>query len=443
MSSISSANNVSVTNNLTVSGISTLNSLICSGTGTFSNSSTFNGNAIFNSNTTFNTAPIISGTNITSGTIPNTALSSQPVLLNGVQTITGFKSFTSTINGVIQQSNTIITTPTGSNSSFYIPFYPSSAGGIYQYTYLNNNLVYNPSTQVLTCGTISGNLSGNSSSSSQIFMNNSSSNTNYQISFTPANGSNQYLYSNSTMTINPNTSTISASIFNGNSTSATNISVLNTNTNSTFYPTFISGTGTSVQSYANSTLSFNPSNQTLVVGSVNSKLQTTSVSNNAIYYLTMVQNNSSSSQTLDVSNIPYNPSTATLTSNISGNLIGNLCILNSSIYYYDYTCPTYINTATTYNTSTLYKINPVLPNATPFNITIPTPSTYYQGLTLMFRKIGTTISNTFNIVTSGSLIFPLTSSTLVSSVSCGSTITILSFLCMSDNTSNYYWYQIQ
>ena len=181
MSSISSANNITVTNNLTVSGISTLNSLICSGTGTFSNSSTFNGNAIFNSNTTFNTAPIMSGSNISASTIPNTALSSQPVLLNGVQTITGFKSFTSTINGVIQQSNTIITTPTGSNSSFYIPFYPSSAGGIYQYTYLNNNLVYNPSTQVLTCGTISGNLSGNSSSSSQIFMNNSSSNTNYQI----------------------------------------------------------------------------------------------------------------------------------------------------------------------------------------------------------------------------------------------------------------------
>lgn len=247
----------------------------------------------------------------------------------------------------------IAITSAASNTSYYIPFATSSSGS--QALYANGNFSYNPSTSVLNALTFSGNAATATTATSatgagSISIVNSSTNSNFPMTFVSTSGTFQTVYIDSSVLINPSTHTITAALFNGPSTSAATATTASTVTvNGTAPPTgtypivYTLASGSSQTLYGtSSSLSFNPFNGMLTAAIFNGNAATattattatnatnatninmTSVTTNSSYYLSFAQTLGAYSALGGNAGLTFNPSTGNLTTTtFTGALTGN------------------------------------------------------------------------------------------------------------------------
>jgi hypothetical protein len=213
----------------------------------------------------------------------------------------------------------ITTTSDNSNGNYYIPFSKTGPVSATQ-LYLDDTsgpLTYNPSTSNLSCASFTGSVIGNASSATNVLTTLNSTNTDFYPVFQSAiSTGNNDLFSNTTISMNPSTSTVTATNFSGTATKATNIvggaggsipyqsavdttvllangsagqylqsngttlapswvtpsapnpNITDTNLSATYYPIFVAGTGTQALFADTSTgpLSYNPASATLTCG---------------------------------------------------------------------------------------------------------------------------------------------------------------------------------
>jgi len=214
------------------------------------------------------------------------------------------------------------------------------------YTDGNAYMYYNPFTSKLTCpkitstftgnltGNVTGNVTGNlTGSASQITTTNTTTNASYFLTFSDSNiNGNGAIYKSASISVNPNTNTITATTFSGNLTGnvtgnltgvASQITTTNTTTNATHYLNFSDSSSTgngSVQKTAG--LNVNPNTNTitatnLITTNLNSPSATDLTINSPTKIL--LQNNLTTIATIN--NLGINVSTGYLTS--SGNITIN------------------------------------------------------------------------------------------------------------------------
>ena len=165
---------------------------------------------------------------------------------------------------------------------------PLGIGSNYQNLYLdseNGQLQYNPSTNTLTVANITATLTGISTGSQRVNIDQKSDNTNYQVAFTePGTDEYQALYldtQTAQFTYNPSTNTLTAANFVGDltgdvagtATNADNINVDERNNNQTYQILFSNQSASSYQRpYIDSDashLTYNPNTQDFTVGNLN------------------------------------------------------------------------------------------------------------------------------------------------------------------------------
>jgi len=165
---------------------------------------------------------------------------------------------------------------------------PLGIGSNYQNFYVdsqNGQLRYNPSTNTLTVANITATLTGISTGSQRVNIDQKSDNTNYQVAFTePGTDEYQALYldtQTAQFTYNPSTNTLTAANFvgdltgdvDGTVTNADNINVDEKNDNVTYQILFSNQSASSYQRpYIDSDashLTYNPNTQDFTVGNLN------------------------------------------------------------------------------------------------------------------------------------------------------------------------------
>jgi len=251
------------------------------------------------------TAGTFSGSGASLNSIPNSALvnnsitfgSTSAVLGTTVGTITGMTSIGSTtfvgaLNGNASTASTAavanqvsILASSTTNSTFYPLFAQSSSGNDQPRSDIN--LTYNPGTNVLTAVTFAGNLTGNvtgnvtgnadtaSVATTVELTATNTANATHFITFVDAATGNENLRTDSTLTFNPNTNTLSTSTFAGNltgnadtattATNATNVTLVATNTpvSASYFPVFVSAATGNEPVRTDTGLTYNPNTNTL------------------------------------------------------------------------------------------------------------------------------------------------------------------------------------
>ncbi len=248
-------------------------------------------------------------------------------------------------------STAIEITDSNTNASFYPTFV--SASGASQTLYADTTttpLSYNPSTSTLTAT----NFSGLASTATQVNVATTTSNSTFYPLLQANNLSGFWNTSKSgSFVANPSTGSFTATTFVGalsgnastatsatSATNSTNIAVTDTNTNSTFYPTFVSASGTGQTLYADiatGPFTFNPQTATLTVGTVVGNLTgnadtatsassatnstnaskvavTLDTTTNASEFVTFVGATTGNNDTNASTSLTFNPSTSTLSS---------------------------------------------------------------------------------------------------------------------------------
>jgi hypothetical protein len=229
----------------------------------------------------------------------------------------------------------IATTGVSTNSNYYIPFVASTASSSGQvlYTDVSGHITFNPSTnQLSTDGKITcGNGLTMNGSASQLLINNASASVpaisapNAQlISFPSANVTALKFIGDLSGNATSSTTTTTA-------TKATNVVIQSTASAGTYYPVFVDGTTGNRQATTNSVLSYNPSTNTLTCSNLTgtasnattatnaTNVATTATSTNATYYPTFVSATSGNNAINVDTTLTYNPSTDTLTcANLTG-----------------------------------------------------------------------------------------------------------------------------
>ena len=214
--------------------------------------------------------------------------------ITNANTITA-NQFIGDVSGNTTNATRISTTGVTNNQTYYLPFVSTATTSSSQsvYTDSNGHITFNPSTnQFSTTGVITNNGMTMNGSASQFLINNNSAVTpaisapnallinfpsakvtattfvgdlsgnalnatnvgittdntsgTYYLPFAKTSGTgNKPLFIDDTttpLTYNPSTSTLTATTFSGTATNATNIAITNTNTGTTYYPTFVSTT---------------------------------------------------------------------------------------------------------------------------------------------------------------------------------------------------------
>ena len=263
---------------------------------------------------------------------------------DGVSSITTIPINISLNNGITtntltatEWSGNIQTVNTTANLTHYLNFSDSSSTG-YGKPQKNASLSCNPSTGLITATTFSGSLTGNASSASSISLTSDDTAGTYYLPFSKTVTSSSTLYVDNTttpLTYNPNTSTLTASIFSG---SASTVALTSDNTSGTYYLPFSKTvTGTANQLYIDNVtgpLTYNPNTSTLTASifsgtaTTSNSILLTSDDTAGTYYLPFSKTTASASASLFIDDtttpLTYNPSTSTLTATtFVGALTGN------------------------------------------------------------------------------------------------------------------------
>ena len=195
------------------------------------------------------------------------AYTTNTITLNGITLTNGVITNTldlSNWSGNTQSVNT------SANLTHYLGFYDSSSTG-YGRPQKTAGISCNPATNTIVATNFTG-LASSSTTSAGIDLTSDDSPTTCFIAFskTAMATGNALFVDNTTLPLSytPNSSTLTASIFNG---SASTVAITDTNTDATYYPVFVSASGTAQTLRVDITtapLSYNPSAAVLTVNSL-------------------------------------------------------------------------------------------------------------------------------------------------------------------------------
>jgi hypothetical protein len=233
---------------------------------------------------------------------------------------------------------------TGAIDPTYLALAPQTSGptGFSNPLWLDNTEALR-TENIIASGKFIGDLSGNATS---VVVNDASDNSTYYPIFVNGSGNKPISADITTnpLTYNPSTNNLTATLFVGdlsgnfsgsitNATNASNSNITDTNNDSTYYPTFVDGSGNKPLGADISTgpLTYNPNTGQLgcqrvsstgniiagglFVGGLTGTINVTDTNINATYYPTFVDGSGNKSLGADISTGPltYNPSTGTLT----------------------------------------------------------------------------------------------------------------------------------
>ena len=185
----------------------------------------------------------------------------------GVLTASSFSGTvaTSNLSGDLPSGVDPYITATSTNASYRMVFRDTSdaTGNSPLFNDTAANFYYNPSTNILTVPTVSGSLSGTATNATNInVLADNSTNATHYVIFTGGASGNVRPNSDTGLTYNPSTNTLTTTTFAGTATNANNIRVdADNTTNSAHYLTFVGSAGSgSVQRLNTDTgLTYNPS----------------------------------------------------------------------------------------------------------------------------------------------------------------------------------------
>ena len=156
-------------------------------------------------------------------------------------------------------------------------------------------LTYNPFTSNLTATTFTGDLSGNATTATTATFFNittTTTNINYYPAFLSSTTGPSRILADTSLTYNPSTDTLTCANIIGNAsssttsttaTSATNVATTASTTNANFYPTFVSSTTGNNGINVDTSLTYNPSSDTLtcanIIGNASSSTTSTTATN--------------------------------------------------------------------------------------------------------------------------------------------------------------------
>lgn len=270
---------------------------------------------------------------------------------------------TGDVTGTASAATQVAAVTTDTNTTHYLTFVNSDNSTAQQETiFTDESATYNPSTGALAAtsftgaltgdvtgnvtgdltGDVTGDVSGNAGTADQVKTQSRSTNASHFIAFTDSNNSsagNETIYTAAGISVNPSTSTVTATTFSGalsgHATSSGQVNTVTSDNNSTHHITFVTddnSTATAETVNTDESLTYNPSTGALAAtsftGSVTgnassaSAVSTISRSTNATHYLTFVTDNNSSATNESVytdAGLTYNPSTNLLGTNTSGN----------------------------------------------------------------------------------------------------------------------------
>ena len=250
-------------------GIGNLSSILFTGnlTGNVTGNATSASQVAVTSNSTSGVPRYLSFSPYTNGVSElqtNNALTYVPATGTLSATNVNATTFTGNVTGNASSASQVAVTSTSASTDRYLSF---TSGSFSNSTLqISDNaqtaLKYNPGTGVLTVpsitlsnggtlvGNVSGNLTGNASNASKITLNNSVTNLNNYLSFSPYTNGVSELQTNNALTFNPATGTLSATNVNattftgsliGNASSASQVAV--TSTSASYAPRYLSFTG--------------------------------------------------------------------------------------------------------------------------------------------------------------------------------------------------------
>ena len=225
-------------------------------------------------------------------------------------------TITANLTGIaLNSTNANLTAANTTNATHYLPFSSTATG--YQPLKTDTDLSYNPSTNTLSAV----NFSGQATASNTVLLTarNASTVTHY-LPFSAGTTGNQSVYSDTGLTYIPSTNTIVAANYDGTARTTTNINVI-TNTGSSVnrYITFADATTGEQPIQTDGQLSYNPSTNTL--NAVNFNGQALNATNVTVvdtsttagsYYPAFVSTSGNTPVRVDT-DMTYNPGTNTLT----------------------------------------------------------------------------------------------------------------------------------
>jgi collagen type VII alpha len=274
----------------------------------------------YNPSTNVLFAGTFSGSGASLNNIPNAALVNSAITIgstsfglgSSIGTIAGLTSVTSTtfvgaLTGNASTASTAATAnqvsilTTGTTNSTFYPLFAGATSGNDQ-PRADTDLTYNPGTNTLRSINFTGNLTGNVTgnvtgvvdtatvASTVTLEATNTANASHFITFTDSATGNEVIRTDTDLTYNPNTNTLSAVTFSGalsgnastasTATNATNVTLIATNSpvSATYYPVFVSAATGNEPIRTDTGLSYNPSTNTLTtstfVGSLSGNAST-------------------------------------------------------------------------------------------------------------------------------------------------------------------------
>jgi len=237
-------------------------------------------------------------------------------------------TFSGTATTAQTASNVALTANNSSNETVYLTFADGASGT--QALETDSSLSYNPATNTLTAGTLSGTATtANTAANVSLTSNNSANETTY-ITFADGTSGAQGLETDSSLSYNPATNTLTAGTLSGtatNATTATNVTATaNNSTNESTYIAFVDGASGAQGIETDSTLRFNPSTNTLSATNFSGTVSTATIattvavtsnaSTNENNYITFVDASAGGNTVEYDSTLRYNPNSNALTASI-------------------------------------------------------------------------------------------------------------------------------
>jgi len=241
----------------------------------------------------------------------------------------------------------IAITPQDNNENFRMVFsnapdYTTTGSALYAHETQSPPFTYNPATSTLNVVNVNGNAATATTASTATVANTvaltatNTTNATHYVTFVDSATGNEDVKTDTSLTYNPNTNTLTAGTFVGSLTgSASKVALTATNTtDATHYVTFVDSATGNEDVRTDTSLTYNPNSNTLTATTFSGNASTASVAGkvtltatnttNAEHYLTFVDTATGDEDVRTDSSLTYNPSTNTLTASVFyGSLTGN------------------------------------------------------------------------------------------------------------------------